>query len=216
MSGVEEKHYKGKDIECITLRRKDDIKCIIFKPARIEHVKEPEYIRKLIQGCEQVDRISIENLDRYKDVKTQTLFRGFDHFKAIDIRRLYTSPTERMRFEIINYLSNDIEKKAAEHVLTNNDLLIGKLSETINYNKLGKVKGRVFKMGNVEVSIRNFKDKTTYRISYGNFYKYRKDEILTLLKSKLATVFGEFEFMKVAELDKDIDTIREGLLKITQ
>ena len=162
MSGVEEKHYRGKDIECITLRRKDDIKCIIFKPARIEHVKEPEYICKLIKGCEQVDRISIENLDRYKDMMRQTLYCKFDRlFKAIDIRRLYTSPTERMRFEIIDYMSNGIEKKAAEHVLTNADLLIGDLSETINYNKSGKVKGRVFKMGNVEVSIRNFKDKTT-------------------------------------------------------
>lgn len=217
MAVVEEKHYRGKNFECITLRRKDnnDIHCIVFTD-KITVEKIPENIRKRIEKCKEVEHISIENLDKYKDMMMKNLHRQFDRLKAIDIKRLNTSPIERMHFNIISHMFNDIEKVAAEHILTNNDLLLGKLSETINYNKSGNVKERIFKIGNVEVSIRNIKDKSTYRISYGNLYKYRKDEILTLLKSKIATVFEDFEFMKVAELDKDIDTIREGLLKIIQ
>lgn len=209
---MEEKHYKGSDFECIVLRDyRDRYYCIIFKDGKIEVEEKSKVINELIETCEEVDHISFDYLNAYKIMKMMQLKKKFEELSAIRIKEYASSITLRMSYGIINHMYNDIEKAAAEHVLDNKDLCFKGIEEIIDYDSDGSVNYRRFSIGIARICIY---DEKRVKIKYFDRISFRKDEILELLKEKLKSIFGEFNFNEEFEIDKSIDKIRNELFKL--
>lgn len=214
---MEEKHYKGSDFECIVLKDcrnlsdRDKFYCIIFKDGKIEVEEKSKVINEMIETCEEVEHISLDYLDAYKIMKMKQLKKKFEELSAIRIKEYASNITLRMFYGIINHMYNDIEKVAAEHVLDNRDLCFKGIEEIIDYDSDANVNYRRFSIGIARICIYNEK---RVKIKYFDRISFRKDEILELLKEKLKSIFGEFNFNEEFEIYKDIDTIRNGLFKL--